>query len=58
MWFSEVFYVPSTSLLKVSVGLFLFRFPLKTAHVWVIWTLIAGSVLVGTTYFLLMVSLP
>jgi len=54
-WFSEVFYVPATSLLKVSVGLFLFRFPMNKIQLWVIRGLIAGSCLFGVVFLFLLV---
>ncbi|PSK42596.1 hypothetical protein B9Z65_4510 [Elsinoe australis] len=55
-WFvCEVFYAPATTLLKVSVGLFLLRITVSKIQIWIIRIFIAGSLLFGTFYFFLII---
>lgn len=52
-WLCEVFYAPTTTLLKVSVGFFLLRICVKKIQIWIIRFFIAGSMVCGTIYLLL-----
>ncbi|KAF2149915.1 hypothetical protein K461DRAFT_270480 [Myriangium duriaei CBS 260.36] len=54
-WLCEVFYAPTTSLLKVSVGFFLLRITVNKYQIWIIRLFVAGSMLCGTIYFLLII---
>ncbi|KAG8625290.1 hypothetical protein KVT40_007041 [Elsinoe batatas] len=54
-FFCEVFYAPATTLLKVSVGLFLLRITPSKVHIWIIRLFIAGSLLFGTFYWFLII---
>lgn len=54
-WFCEVFYAPSTSLLKVSVGLFLLRIVTNRAQKWIVYIFVAGSIIFGSVYFFLII---
>lgn len=49
-YFCEVFYALSTSLLKISVGLFLLRVATKPVHVWIIRALMVASGILGFTF--------
>ncbi|KAK2045777.1 hypothetical protein LZ31DRAFT_615777 [Colletotrichum somersetense] len=55
-WILELLNVCSTCLLKISVGYFLLRVAIERPHIWTIWALMAGTVVFGTAY-LLMVAL-
>ncbi|PQE26538.1 integral membrane protein [Rutstroemia sp. NJR-2017a BBW] len=52
-FFCEIFYVISACLLKISVGFFLLRVTLKRQHIWILWTFILGTGVLGTAYVLL-----
>ncbi|KAL2220374.1 putative integral membrane protein [Thermoascus aurantiacus ATCC 26904] len=52
-FFCEVFYVASCCLLKVSIGVFLLRIAVQRLHIWIIWLFIAGNIIFGTVYDLL-----
>ncbi|KAF5500107.1 hypothetical protein CGCS363_v006205 [Colletotrichum siamense] len=52
-WILELLNVCSTCLLKISVGYFLLRVAIERAHILTIWLLIAGTVVFGTTYLLM-----
>ncbi|OHE92473.1 hypothetical protein CORC01_12191 [Colletotrichum orchidophilum] len=49
-WILELLNVISTCLLKISVGYFLLRVALDRPHIWIIRTLMAGTVVFGLTY--------
>ncbi|KAK2005518.1 hypothetical protein LZ32DRAFT_672841 [Colletotrichum eremochloae] len=55
-WILELLNVCSTCLLKLSVGYFLLRVAMERPHIWIIWVLMAGTVVFGTAY-LIMVAL-
>lgn len=48
-----MFYVASCCLLKVSIGVFLLRIAVQRLHIWIIWLFIAGNIIFGTVYDLL-----
>ena len=48
--FAEVFYTAATSVMKVSIGLFLQRVTNDRVHVWIIRALMAATVCVGTIF--------
>ncbi|KAF6807254.1 integral membrane protein [Colletotrichum sojae] len=52
-WILELLNVCSTCLLKISVGYFLLRVAIDRPHVWIIWILMAGTVVFGTTYLIM-----
>ncbi|KAF4922613.1 hypothetical protein CGCVW01_v005206 [Colletotrichum viniferum] len=52
-WILELLNVCSTCLLKISVGYFLLRVAIERTHILTIWLLMAGSVVFGTTYLLM-----
>jgi len=52
-WLCEIFYIPSTIFLKLSVGVFLHRLAIKELHIWIIRFMTAASGLFGTAYLLL-----
>ncbi|TDZ28831.1 hypothetical protein C8035_v003878 [Colletotrichum spinosum] len=52
-WILELMNVCSTCLLKISVGYFLLRVAIDRIHIWIIWLLMAGTVVFGTTYLLM-----
>ncbi|PQE19317.1 integral membrane protein [Rutstroemia sp. NJR-2017a BVV2] len=52
-FFCEIFYVISACLLKISVGFFLLRVTIKKQHIWILWTFIVGTGVLGTAYVLL-----
>lgn len=54
-FFCEIFYTVSTSILKIAVGLFLLRIAVKPFHVWIIWTFMVVSGVVGTTYTMVVI---
>ncbi|TDZ49809.1 hypothetical protein CTRI78_v007810 [Colletotrichum trifolii] len=47
----ELLYIMSTCLLKISVGYFLLRVSIRRSHVWILRTLMLGTILFGTAYF-------
>ena len=51
-----MFYAPATSLLKISVGFFLLRLTISKFQIWTIRLFIAGSMVCGSVYFLLIVN--
>lgn len=55
-WLCEVFYAPATSLLKISVGFFLLRLVVHKLQIWILRLFIAGSIICGTVYFLLILN--
>lgn len=54
-FFCEIFFTLATSLLKVSVGLFLLRVAAQPVHIWIIRTVIILSAVFGGGYFFVMV---
>ncbi|KAF6827651.1 integral membrane protein [Colletotrichum musicola] len=52
-WILELLNVCSTCLLKISVGYFLLRVAIDRPHVWIIWILMAGTIVFGTTYLVM-----
>jgi hypothetical protein len=48
-----LFYILSSSWLKIAVGFFLLRVAIKRTHIWIIRFTMAGTTLFGATYFLL-----
>ncbi|KAI8210095.1 hypothetical protein K4K52_012744 [Colletotrichum sp. SAR 10_76] len=52
-WILELLNVCSTCLLKISVGYFLLRVAIERPHILTIWLLMAGTVVFGTTYLLM-----
>jgi hypothetical protein len=46
----EIFYITSSSLLKVSIGIFLLRVSVHPVHVWIIRLVIIGTIVFGTLY--------
>ncbi|KAF4548353.1 Hypothetical protein D9617_29g007300 [Elsinoe fawcettii] len=54
-FFCEVFYAPATTLLKVSVGLFLLRIAVSKIQIWIIRIFIAGSLIFGAFYTFLII---
>ncbi|KAF9869294.1 hypothetical protein CkaCkLH20_13211 [Colletotrichum karsti] len=52
-WILELLNVCSTCLLKISVGYFLLRVAIDRPHIWIIWVLMAGTVIFGITYLLM-----
>ncbi|TDZ41269.1 hypothetical protein CTRI78_v009792 [Colletotrichum trifolii] len=52
-WILELMNVCSTCLLKISVGYFLLRVAIDRIHIWIIWLLMVGTVVFGTTYLLM-----
>ncbi|KAF4874242.1 hypothetical protein CGCSCA1_v006721 [Colletotrichum siamense] len=52
-WILELLNVCSTCLLKISVGYFLLRVAIERPHILTIWLLMAGTVIFGTTYLLM-----
>ncbi|KAF2226016.1 hypothetical protein BDZ85DRAFT_192603 [Elsinoe ampelina] len=55
-WLCEVFYSPATSMLKVSVGLFLSRIAVKRIQMWIIRFFMAGSILFGLLWMLITIN--
>ncbi|TKX19239.1 sodium symporter-like protein [Elsinoe australis] len=55
-WLCEVFYSPATSLLKVSVGLFLLRITVKRLQIWIIRFFMAGSVVFGLFWTIITIN--
>ncbi|PNS17614.1 hypothetical protein CAC42_3009 [Sphaceloma murrayae] len=55
-WFCEVFYSPATSMLKVSVGLFLLRIAVKRIQIWIIRFFMAGSVVFGLFWMIITIN--
>ncbi|PNS21980.1 hypothetical protein CAC42_578 [Sphaceloma murrayae] len=55
-WFlCEIFYAPATTLVKVSVGLFLLRITVSKVQIWIIRIFIAGSLIFGIIYTFLII---
>ncbi|KAJ0307719.1 hypothetical protein Brms1b_009838 [Colletotrichum noveboracense] len=52
-WILELLNVCSTCLLKISVGYFLLRVAIERPHILTIWLLMAGTVIFGTMYLLM-----
>jgi hypothetical protein len=52
-WYCELFYILSSSVLKISVGVFLLRVATNRIHVWIIRLIIMGTALFGSAYFFL-----
>lgn len=52
-WLCEIFYIPSTIFLKLSVGVFLHKLAIKDVHIWIIRFMTAASGLFGLAYLLL-----
>ncbi|KAF4551085.1 Hypothetical protein D9617_14g075410 [Elsinoe fawcettii] len=55
-WLCEVFYSPATSILKVSVGLFLLRIAVKRIQIWIIRFFMAGSIVFGLLWMLITIN--
>lgn len=51
-FFCEIFYTISTSIFKMSVGLFLLRITVHPLHIWIIRIIMGITAVVGTTYTL------
>ncbi|TID16389.1 Kinesin heavy chain [Venturia nashicola] len=52
-WFCELFYILSTSFMKLSVGALLLRSSTKRMHIWIIRFIMLFTTLFGGAYFLL-----
>lgn len=51
-WFyCELFYVLSTTVLKIALGVFLLRIAVRRRHIQVIWITVGASILFGIFYF-------
>ncbi|RDW88221.1 hypothetical protein BP6252_00253 [Coleophoma cylindrospora] len=54
-WLAEIFYVSSTTVLKISIGFFLLRVCIKTYQRVIIWVVMAVMGLFSTFYFILVI---
>jgi hypothetical protein len=52
-WLCELFYILSSSVLKLSVGVFLLRIATKRTHIWIIRAIMVSTSLFGGAYFFL-----
>ncbi|OCL05656.1 hypothetical protein AOQ84DRAFT_298511 [Glonium stellatum] len=52
-YFCELFYILSSCMLKIALGVFLLRVALKKSHIWIIRLLMLGTFVFGTSYFFL-----
>ncbi|MCJ1246733.1 hypothetical protein MMC30_003942 [Trapelia coarctata] len=51
-WICELFYVASTAVLKIAIGIFLLRITVKKIHIYVVWATMALSIATGLVLFL------
>jgi hypothetical protein len=52
-YFCELFYILSSFMLKIALGIFLLRIALKKVHIWIIRLVMLGTLIFGTGYFFL-----
>ncbi|OCK74960.1 hypothetical protein K432DRAFT_309581 [Lepidopterella palustris CBS 459.81] len=49
----ELFYILSTCMLKIALGVFLLRVAVRKLHIWIIRLVMLGTIVFGTSYFFL-----